>query len=454
MKLSPCLGRLVAMLALLVAAMAGTPAASVAAAQPDAGVYESPLTGAVVEATEPWRIDADTQKAPDADIIRLSGPAGHLVIGFLPATVDFEAAQARALERVAGDLQGYSALESGSYDDVTYALALAQLDGTEVGLFSVLQETDDPAFDEIAVYLAPVSAFAEGMDVLQQSVTVDDVPVFDGVESAGLQAVLDANAGTVESGPAQDTPAETDADKPSDDVGTAEATQEAAAEDADTVDGRDARRLPTEGETPEAANESETGRGAGARIDEPQSEPDATDLEALGLVEEGEYVSPQFDTEVLWDPSWELDRAADEPLVSDAERGMDSLVLIWNGEDFVLLYVDLFAAEGLTPEDFAIYWTSDEYLEENADPDAEILLDDSDDASGAVLMRDYLSDGEEVIILREALSLDGGDTIALVTLIGFPETFPDAYADAREGITIDGDAAVQTFTPLRIERAI
>jgi hypothetical protein len=70
-----------------------------------------------------------------------------------------------------------------------------------------------------------------------------------------------------------------------------------------------------------------------------------------------------------------------------------------------------------------------------------------------VLIRDYLSDGEEILLLRQATSLDGGDTLAVVTLIGLPDSFTDAYADAGDGLTVEGDPALNVFTPAEIDRA-
>lgn len=138
-----------------------------------------------------------------------------------------------------------------------------------------------------------------------------------------------------------------------------------------------------------------------------------------------------------------------------SERGgIDALSLIWDGEDFAMIFVDLSSADGLLPEDFVDYWVSDDFLLENADPDAEILLDDVVGDAGAVVMVDYLSDGEEVIIAKEAILLDDGETIAVVTLITLPPSFGDAYADAEGDIQIDTMSAFNVFSPREVDRAL
>jgi hypothetical protein len=118
------------------------------------------------------------------------------------------------------------------------------------------------------------------------------------------------------------------------------------------------------------------------------------------------------------------------------------------------LYVDKYEADGFTPADLEELWASDDYLAESAALDAEVLLRDSNSATGSVLIRDFLSDGVEIYLLRQATSLDGGNTIAVVTMIGLPDSFSAAYGDAGDGLTIDGEPALDVFTPREIDRIV
>ncbi len=140
--------------------------------------------------------------------------------------------------------------------------------------------------------------------------------------------------------------------------------------------------------------------------------------------------------------------------MSDPANGTDSLLLIWGGDAFALMFVDFSAAEDLAPDDLVEYWISDEYLEENSDPDVEILLDDSSRSSGAVLTRDYLSEGDEAIILKEAVLMGDGETLAVATLISTPNMYGEIYGDAEGDVVIDGEAAVSVFTQDDVEAAI
>jgi len=444
------------MVAIAVASMAGALGLPGASAQPASDAYEAPVSGAVIEAVSPWALDPDlTSSGGDYDIVGLRATFDRLLISFLPATVDSAFAQATVLEEFASGFDGYQEIDRGAYGAVTYSLDIANVDGLEFGVFSLFLNAPDAGFVEFSMYMGPAAAFADGLAVVQQSVTIDGAAVFDGVEGDGLQTLLDDHAGIAGgSGPVaqrgDDPTAEPSEEPTAPSDGDAEPATVTAPDESDTSDDRDSRKLPEVVEsTPDAGNESETGRGDRKL---PTGD-DLSDFEELGLIDQGEYVSPQFDTDVLWDETWSFDPEISDPIVSDTDAVTDSLTLVWNGDDFILLYVDLYEADGFTPADYEELWASDAYLAETADPDAEVLLQDSNRSTGSVLIRDYLSDGEEILLLRQAISLDRGDTIAVVTLIGLPDSFADAYADAGDGVTIDGEPALDVFTPREIERA-
>jgi hypothetical protein len=439
---------MLAAIAMVMAGIAGSLGS--AFAQDATEEYISPVSGAVIEATSPWELDSGMSASGTTyDIIGLTSASDSLLISYLPADVNIGDAQTIVLDNFASSFDDFEQVDRGSYDDVTYSLDMATRDGAEFGVFSVFLGERASGFVEYYMFMAPAASFADGLAVAQENVTVDGTQVFDGVEGDGLQQMLDDNAGitggsseALPSGDADATvePVEDDASPDPAEDATAEATEEAS-----SSDDRDARRLPAD-DSADAENESETGRGNAEAVD-------LADYEELGLLGEGEYVSPQFDTEVLWEETWSFYLDGDEPIVSDTENVTDSVTLVWNGEDFVLLYVDIYEADGFTPADLEELWASDDYLAESADPEGEVLLQDSNRSTGSVLIRDYLSDGEEILLLRQATSLDGGDTLAVVTLIGLPDSFSDAYADAGDGLTVEGDPALDVFTPREIDGA-
>gem|GEM_PF-2788013 len=197
-------------------------------------------------------------------------------------------------------------------------------------------------------------------------------------------------------------------------------------------------------------NQTETGNGG-----ETGQTADPGDYAALGLIGEGEYESPQFGTSVTWNDTWYFDDTYDNPIATDTESGLDSLTMTW-ADGPVTIFLTVTTADGVAPSDLADYWASDDYLADTASADAELLLQDTGrSGSAAVLTRDYLDDGTEVIIMRSANCGDANcDVLVLTTFIGLPDMYSDAYADARRGIDVNGDRLFDVFSPRNITSAI
>lgn len=392
--------RMMCVVAFLVAGVVGSPGLTAAAAQ-SSGIYVSQMTGAEVDATGSWTyLDELTDAGSDYEFVGLQSDFSIAAVAFFPGSANLELARDAFLDGFASE-QDLIPIDRGAYGQVSYSLDLASVDGIEMGVFTVFQGSLLEGYAVLSVYMAPISFFASGMSSAQDSITLDGTPLFEGVDPAGLQDLLEPNAGA--SGGQTDV-------------------------------------------SPPVENESETGRGGQGT--------DLSDYEELGLVSESEYVSPQHDVEVVWDDNWYFDDSADDPISSDASSGFDSISITWTGEAYVVTYIDILESEGFAPEDYVEYWLSDEFASTVLDADAEILLEESSDSSGAVLYRDYLEDGTEISMLREATCLDRRcDLMATTMMIGLPETFGDAYADAEDGIEVDGDALFTTFSSRQIDRA-
>lgn len=95
---------------------------------------------------------------------------------------------------------------------------------------------------------------------------------------------------------------------------TEEVTDLTGQEEIDDGSTRGGANLPAgdeEGAQEATSNETETGRGGQGA--------DLADFEDLGLIDEGEYVSPQFDVEITWEDTWIFASDFDEPIASDEE---------------------------------------------------------------------------------------------------------------------------------------
>jgi hypothetical protein len=217
-------------------------------------------------------------------------------------------------------------------------------------------------------------------------------------------------------------------------------------------DDRDDEDQATEEATEETDDE------ATEEADDEEATEEAADPEDLGLVDDGEYESPQFGYAVEWSRDWDLDTYYEEPLISDEEIVQDRLYLIWTGVDGEEAYVIITgqeASRGGVDEDVA-EWTDPDYIEEQWEEGLEVeaILDDSSGNTGAVLFSlvDTENDDAQYFIMYAAVELDDGSMI-YVTFTVFEDYFENAYLGAAD-LLVDGESVLNFLAWDDIEEAI
>lgn len=187
--------------------------------------------------------------------------------------------------------------------------------------------------------------------------------------------------------------------------------------------------------------------------EEATEESGGTDLESQGLIASNEYESPQYGIGIEWDDTvWDADPAFEQTAVSDTDAGIDTLVLFWLNGDAAMFFL-VMPSDSDEPADFVDLWQSDEYILDQVHEDAEVLLADSSRNSGGVVYRSYNAEGQEMIVVNEAIYIDD-ETIVLLTMYGSPADIAGAYGDAEDLISVDGNDATGTFTSREIDRAL
>lgn len=367
----------------------------------------------------------------EGELVYIDGPTAFLQVSFFDDTDEPAETVELFNEGFASEMDTFDVVATEEDVDRVWSFAITTLDGDEFLQYVEVIPDVVGNVDVMTMLAGPTDSFFEDLEAAQTDVTIDEEGIFADVDITDLEMALDEGGSVV---------TEDDATAVADDAG--EDTADADDED----DRRSGAKLPGDTAAGTTDNQSETGRGGKSA--------DAIDFEEAGLVSDNEYTSPQYNIDVEWGEQWFVDMEDEESVTTDPAGGTDSLVLVWNGDDFALFFIDISTADDVVPADLVDYWVSDEYLAESADPNAEILLDDSGRSNGAVLMRDYLSEGDEVIILKEAMLLGDGETMAVVTLIATPTLYADIYADAEADVVIDGGAAVSVFTQRQIERAL
>lgn len=281
-----------------------------------------------------------------------------------------------------------------------WSLDLVSQEGEEHLLYVHVQSDRFERFHYTEILSAPVDAFPVALAGFQENVQIGGVPMFHEADLETLNQLLGG-------GGAPDT--------------------------RDTQGSQQDDKRDTEG----------TEEGQGGNLD----------LESQGLVSPTEYESPQYGVAVEWDDAaWTADQEWDQTAVSDPETGVDSLILFHADGDATLI-VQIVPSEGAEPGDYVQVWETDDYAAENVHEDAEVLLSDSGSRSGGVVYRTVDADGNEVILVQEAIYIDD-EVAAIVTIFSTPGTIADAYADAEDTVSVDGKDAAGTFTPREIERAV
>lgn len=404
--------------------------------------YVFAMDGMVIEWDGNWEFDPDSSGEDEGvEVASLLSPQAGLLIGELQGGTPLDLNQflALVLDSIAEDSDEFVTVDRSATDTVSYSLDAAVIEGIPAGLFTYIQPNTVTGTIIFTSILAEASTFASSVADAQANVTVDGRIALEGIDGAALQNLLpDVVASPGDSVLEEDEP---DADDPEVDDQDAEDPSE----DEDDEESPQDRNRPSFGDNDQPADDEDE--------DVDQDEDDGgdagdADLVELGLIDDGLYESPQFGTEIEWSNDW----AADPELLSSNEDDeVDNLGLGNDGGAIVL--VTIFEAGDATPADFAAFWESDDFLDENTSAEAEVLLSDSTEDESAVLIADTLENGSELWALRQAYSLDGGDTIAIVLMLSLAEDFPDNLEAAQDGIGIDGEDALSLFSIADIEDA-
>lgn len=429
--------RALVMLAFVFASLAGISNGATAAAQEtglvDDTTYVLESTDEVVTWDDPWDFDEDISEAGDGfEIVALTGGSSSLLLSVLPGGLDIEEARDLVLDEFAAGTDGFATIDRGAYGAISYSLDLADVGGTDLGVFTLFRSGSGNTPTFAYIFISSVQGFSDGFSSAQEQIAIDGEPIFEGVDGDGLQTQLEQKAGAAPE-PADDTPE-------SEDTETPDAAGDSSGEPADS-----SAIFETRDKVPDIDEDGNTSGDAADRDDEIDDE-----FIDLGVVSQGEYVSPQFGSELLWDDTWELFEDADQPVISDEDEGTDVLNLAWDGNGVALLRVEFLDAQDATPADVVEFWTSAEFLGETSD----VVLEDSGRDVGGVVALDATEDGSDIVVYREVHLVDDGQTLVLITFLSEPAVVEDAISDAQGGVELDDEPVLSFYDVEDIVEAV
>lgn len=404
----------------------------------DDTTYVLETTGDEVTWDDPWEFDDDISETGDGyEIVALNAELSSLLISVLPNGLDIEEARDIVLDEFAAGTDEFATIDRGAYDNISYSLDLANVDGTDLGVFTLFRRGSGSTPTFAYIFISSIQGFGDGFASSQERIAIDGDPIFKGVDGDGLQTQLEQNRGSAPD-PDEDTPEPDDAETPQ-------------ADDPETPEGDDggsSTEEPDDGnivvdlkdQTPDADPDDDSDNAAGGDDDIDEEFID------LGVVSQGEYVSPQFGTEISWSREWVINENVDEPVVSDEEGNLDLLVL--SDDTNTYLSIQLQEAGRVRPSDLVELWTSDDFLSRSDDSGTEpdkVVLEDSGQEIGAVVVVAELEDGTRIVVYREVQLLDDGDTLAIIQCFQTVAAAEDGISSAQDSVEVDGEPVLAFF---------
>ena len=416
-------------LALAMIALSMSSLMTTVVAQSSGASYEFEA-GQTITWTDGWELDEESILI-DGDVESILFTKSVSVLSVLSLPNDFDLNEARDifLDAFLEAVGEASTIDRGSYGQVSYSLDLVNSEGFEYGVFTLFRagSGDTPTF--AYVFFSDVSEFATEFSDAQAAFLLDGEGLFDGVEGQGLQDLLEANAGSAappEPGEQSDGSDDPAADPDEDGTDLPEPDE--------PLDGSDD---PVDEPGDDSGDEGLKGLGRG----DDESQDDGDDAGTAGA---NEYVSPQYGVELVWGDSWQVNDARDEPILSDTTAGVDSIALA-SVPDGAFITISVLDAGAVTMSELLSVWVTSDFVQSvSLSSDAEVVLSDSSQDVGAMVVRDFLDDGTEIVSIHEGHLI--GNVLVVINFTSFPGDASVQIEAAKDEIELDGEAVLEFFT--------
>lgn len=188
-----------------------------------------------------------------------------------------------------------------------------------------------------------------------------------------------------------------------------------------------------------------------------------------GLVEKGEYVSPQFGVEVTWSDAWAVGDRADPnvehaiggnyegPVASDPDLG-DIVFLVDTASETSVLSLGFSPnEEPVDPELLLQAMGQETFLQENLflSDEAEVLLLEANRDTAAILAREAAPNDDHVVYLSSVADPGRQDYSFWVGLDMYePDEYEDILTSMQEDIEVEDNDIFDVFGPEEILAAI
>lgn len=157
---------------------------------------QSQLTGVTISYGPQYTIQPDgVYEANTMEMLMFIGPADVLAVGFMSPMLDINSARDIILESLIGAGFSTQSIDRGDYSGVSYSLDMMNLEGVEMGVFTLFLSGRSHGYSEFYIVMAPPSLFASTMQNAQNSFTVDGAQLMNGVDANVMGNMVVANQG-------------------------------------------------------------------------------------------------------------------------------------------------------------------------------------------------------------------------------------------------------------------
>lgn len=158
---------------------------------------QSSLTGVTINYGSPYELMEDGVYSDDMmESMIFLGPADMLAMGFMTPLIDLNGARDVMLEILFGETGTAVTIDRGDYTGVSYSLDMLNVEGMEMGVFSLFMNQRSHGHSEFYIFLAPPALFASAMQTAQNTFTINGSPLMDGVDAAVMGSMVTANTGS------------------------------------------------------------------------------------------------------------------------------------------------------------------------------------------------------------------------------------------------------------------
>lgn len=141
-----------------------------------------------------WEIDDDlTVTEDDLEAVFLSQELVVLTVAILPTGTDpVQTRDAMVQGFQSEDGIEVETIEAGTDDNLAYELDRAEIGGEEMGVFTLIADRGPGTGTVALMIVAPSETFDADLTSAKGYITLDEAPIFEGIDPAGLEDLLDA----------------------------------------------------------------------------------------------------------------------------------------------------------------------------------------------------------------------------------------------------------------------